>query len=287
MWRALARDEVIGPRLAASFDHVLIDEYQDVNGLQVDLARALGGFGCCVTAVGDDFQAIYGFRSASADHILSFPSHFEGTTVVTLERNYRSVAAGAGRRATRSPRRPCARSRSACAPTARAASRPRVVFVRDEAAQAEEVCNRGSGGARAGLAAARPGGAGAHLARLRPAGARALPPAHPVRQVRRAAVPRGRARQGLRRGAAAGRQRRRRRRLVPRAAADRGRRPGQRARAPVAAMSASGRRDRWPSLTPRDEVGDGPPRPRCRTGSRPGRRRARRSLRGPERAPTR
>ncbi len=66
MWRALARDEVIGPRLAASFDHVLIDEYQDVNGLQVDLARALGGFGCAVTAVGDDFQAIYGFRSASA-----------------------------------------------------------------------------------------------------------------------------------------------------------------------------------------------------------------------------
>ena len=40
-WRALARDEVIGPRLAASFDHVLVDEYQDVNGLQVDLvARA-------------------------------------------------------------------------------------------------------------------------------------------------------------------------------------------------------------------------------------------------------
>ena len=63
-WRALARDEVIGPRLAASFDHVLIDEYQDVNGLQVDLARSLGSHGPAVTAVGDDFQAIYGFRSA-------------------------------------------------------------------------------------------------------------------------------------------------------------------------------------------------------------------------------
>ena len=45
IWRALAADEVIGPRLAASFDHVLIDEYQDVNGLQVDLARSLGVFG--------------------------------------------------------------------------------------------------------------------------------------------------------------------------------------------------------------------------------------------------
>src|SRR5215210_6706323 len=43
--RALAADDVIGPRLAAAFDHVLIDEYQDVNGLQVDLARSLGAHG--------------------------------------------------------------------------------------------------------------------------------------------------------------------------------------------------------------------------------------------------
>src|SRR3954452_2413304 len=90
-WRARARDDVIGPQLAAAFDHVLIDEYQDVNGLQVDLARALGGFGVRVTAVGDDFQAIYGFRSASAAHILDFPAHFPGTRVVTLEHNYRST----------------------------------------------------------------------------------------------------------------------------------------------------------------------------------------------------
>ena len=40
-WRALAGDEVVGPRLASAFDHVLIDEYQDVNGLQVDIVRAL------------------------------------------------------------------------------------------------------------------------------------------------------------------------------------------------------------------------------------------------------
>src|SRR4051794_10278063 len=93
-WRALAHDEVIGPRLAAAFDHVLVDEYQDVNGLQVDIVRALGGSGPhppAVTAVGDDFQAIYGFRSASAGHILDFPAQFDGTTVVKLERNYRST----------------------------------------------------------------------------------------------------------------------------------------------------------------------------------------------------
>src|SRR3954467_12467648 len=90
-WRALARDEVIGPRLAAGFDHVLVDEYQDVNGLQVDLVRALADHGPAITAVGDDFQAIYSFRSASSEHILDFPEQFPGTRVVTLERNYRGT----------------------------------------------------------------------------------------------------------------------------------------------------------------------------------------------------
>ena len=72
-WRALALDDVIGPQLASSFDHVLVDEYQDVNGLQVDLIARCGSRRPEVTAVGDDFQAIYGFRSASAAHILDFP----------------------------------------------------------------------------------------------------------------------------------------------------------------------------------------------------------------------
>jgi DNA helicase-2/ATP-dependent DNA helicase PcrA len=140
-WRALAADEVIGPLLAASFDHVLIDEYQDVNGLQVDLARSLASYGPVVTAVGDDFQAIYGFRSASAAHILDFLEHFPGTQVVTLERNYRSTqpvldAANAlAEQATRAfPKRLIADREGGV--------RPKVVHVRDEAAQAEEVCDR-------------------------------------------------------------------------------------------------------------------------------------------------
>ena len=44
-----------------------------------------------MTAVGDDFQAIYGWRAASAEHILQFPAHFPDAAVVTLERNYRST----------------------------------------------------------------------------------------------------------------------------------------------------------------------------------------------------
>jgi len=140
-WRALAADEVIGPRLASAFDHVLIDEYQDVNGLQVDLARSLASNGPAVTAVGDDFQAIYGFRSASAVHILDFPEHFRGTRVVTLERNYRSTqpvldsANAVAAQATRAfPKRLRADREGGV--------RPKVIHVRDEAAQAEEVCER-------------------------------------------------------------------------------------------------------------------------------------------------
>ena len=120
---------------------MLIDEYQDVNGLQVDIARSLGDAGPAITAVGDDFQAIYGFRSASAAHILDFPSHFPETRVVTLERNYRStqpVLDAANELAAQASRAFPKRLRADRA----GGVRPRVVWVRDESAQAEEVCER-------------------------------------------------------------------------------------------------------------------------------------------------
>ena len=91
-WRALAFDEVIGTTMANAFDHVLVDEYQDVNGLQVDIVRALRRGRPGLTVVGDDFQAIYGFRAASARHILNFPQRFPDTQIAKLERNYRSTA---------------------------------------------------------------------------------------------------------------------------------------------------------------------------------------------------
>jgi DNA helicase-2/ATP-dependent DNA helicase PcrA len=77
-WRALAADEVIGPLIGERFEHVLVDEYQDVNGLQVDIVRNLRRTRPGLTVVGDDFQAIYGFRAASARHILEFPRQFPG-----------------------------------------------------------------------------------------------------------------------------------------------------------------------------------------------------------------
>src|ERR1019366_5698988 len=91
-WRALVSDEVIGPLIGNDFDHVLVDEYQDVNGLQVDIVANMRSTRPGLTVVGDDFQAIYGFRSASARHILDFPNRFPDAYTSKLERNYRSTA---------------------------------------------------------------------------------------------------------------------------------------------------------------------------------------------------
>jgi DNA helicase-2/ATP-dependent DNA helicase PcrA len=140
-WRALALDEVIGPRMASAFDHVLVDEYQDVNGLQVEIVRGLCDGRPGLTVVGDDFQAIYGFRAASARHILDFPEQFPGTHAVTLERNYRSTApilavANAVSAQDRSgfPKQLWSERKGGTA--------PELVLPRDESEQAVEVCER-------------------------------------------------------------------------------------------------------------------------------------------------
>jgi ATP-dependent DNA helicase UvrD/PcrA len=140
-WRALVADDVIGRELEQRFDHVLIDEYQDVNGLQVDIVRGLRRECHEVTVVGDDFQAIYGWRAASVEHILGFPSHFPDTTMINLERNYRSsqpildVANALAVQATRAfPKQLRSQQDGGV--------RPELRFCRDESAQASEVCDR-------------------------------------------------------------------------------------------------------------------------------------------------
>jgi len=140
-WRALASDDVVGPAIGRSIDHLLIDEYQDVNGLQVDLVRDLRRERDDVTAVGDDMQAIYGWRSASAEHILDFPRHFPDATVITLERNYRSsqpILDTANEIAAQAERSYPKRLRAAT----ELGSRPQLIFCRDDGAQGSEVCER-------------------------------------------------------------------------------------------------------------------------------------------------
>ncbi|HET6926570.1 MAG TPA: ATP-dependent helicase [Hyphomicrobiaceae bacterium] len=89
--------ELMGvPELAldvgGQFDHVLVDEYQDTNALQAKILLLLKPTGAGLTVVGDDAQAIYGFRAATVRNILDFPAHFvPPARVVTLEQNYRSI----------------------------------------------------------------------------------------------------------------------------------------------------------------------------------------------------
>jgi len=90
-WKGLLADPVAGPPVRARFEAVLVDEYQDTNRLQAGILKLLRPSGQGLTVVGDDAQSIYSFRAATVRNILDFPQEFPGTTIVTLEENYRSV----------------------------------------------------------------------------------------------------------------------------------------------------------------------------------------------------
>ena len=70
----------------------MVDEYQDTNDAQFELLRQLVGPPYNLAVVGDDDQAIYGWRGAKVENILKFDQLFPGTTVVKLEENYRCRA---------------------------------------------------------------------------------------------------------------------------------------------------------------------------------------------------
>lgn len=87
------------PEIRSQMQHrfrvIMVDEYQDSNVAQFRLLQALSGVeensGTYVCVVGDDDQSIYKFRGAEVQNILNFANHFPGTTLIRLERNYRSM----------------------------------------------------------------------------------------------------------------------------------------------------------------------------------------------------
>ncbi len=90
-WSRMMTVPEVAARVAGRFDHVLVDEYQDTNALQAQILLGLSPSGAGLTVVGDDAQAIYGFRAATVRNILDFPRCFDPPAqTLLLEENFRS-----------------------------------------------------------------------------------------------------------------------------------------------------------------------------------------------------
>lgn len=76
----------------ARFGEILVDEFQDTNAIQYAFVRVLAGASGNVFVVGDDDQAIYGWRGAKVENVQRFLKDFPGAQTVRLEQNYRSSA---------------------------------------------------------------------------------------------------------------------------------------------------------------------------------------------------
>ena len=154
-WWHLMQTPAMAQRIAARFDHVLVDEVQDINQLQADVLHALAAQGCTLTAVGDDAQSIYAFRGANVRHILDFPQRFDPPArVLALQRNYRSTPQVLA--ASNAVIEQATERYSKQLWTERATGcKPRVVTVEDEAAQARGVADAVLALREAGLALTR------------------------------------------------------------------------------------------------------------------------------------
>ena len=140
LWQAALADPAAGPVLRAMFDAVLVDEYQDVNAVQASIVRLLQPDGKQLTCVGDDAQAIYGFRGADPAHLRALAAGYPGMDVVRLDRNYRSRQ---GVLDLANVIRPSAPGLDLTLSGDRGhGTAPVMVRCHDEAAQAREICGR-------------------------------------------------------------------------------------------------------------------------------------------------
>lgn len=87
----LREDSALLSHYQSRFQHILVDEFQDTNAIQYAFIRLLAGTQSQVFAVGDDDQAIYGWRGAKVEHVQLFLKDFAPVNLIRLEQNYRST----------------------------------------------------------------------------------------------------------------------------------------------------------------------------------------------------
>ena len=81
----------IADKFKKKFEYILVDEFQDVNNLQVELIKLLLTDTNQLFCVGDDWQSIYGFRGSNVDYIVNFQNHYPNAETIKLSLNYRST----------------------------------------------------------------------------------------------------------------------------------------------------------------------------------------------------
>ncbi|TSC65796.1 MAG: DNA helicase II / ATP-dependent DNA helicase PcrA [Candidatus Berkelbacteria bacterium Gr01-1014_85] len=88
----MQRDESFKQLIQERYHYILVDEYQDTNGLQLELVRLLTDYEQPnIFVVGDDKQAIYRFQGASVANLARFKEHYQSVTLISLRQNYRSI----------------------------------------------------------------------------------------------------------------------------------------------------------------------------------------------------
>lgn len=89
--RILSDHEEIRRELSRQYGYIMVDEYQDTNGIQADIVRWLASIHRNIMVVGDDSQSIYSFRGANYRNMFDFPALFPEAKIIKLEENYRST----------------------------------------------------------------------------------------------------------------------------------------------------------------------------------------------------
>jgi DNA helicase-2/ATP-dependent DNA helicase PcrA len=89
--QAMDRHRDYAAAITNAYDHVLVDEYQDINPGQAALIDRFVSAGVKLWVVGDDDQTLYAFRAADVRYILEFADKYRGARVHVIDRNYRSA----------------------------------------------------------------------------------------------------------------------------------------------------------------------------------------------------